>query len=326
MKNIFEITDNLAKCPAKSILKYGSKNSEEILISIAIPVYNSLEFFKKALASALNQTYKDFYLIVVVDNNHDGEIDNINEFEHYIRTLDNRKIVYYKNSENVGPIHNFNLGILNSNSKYVVMCHEDDELNENCLEELLKFKEKHSVTKELIISPNTLIDLDSNVKNDLHYSHKEYTKLRLWDFFLSSPSNGCGCLINRDAFIKIGGYNPDYRPSADYAMLSLYVYKYGGYRLNNVSTYRYRVCDSNASNKVFYTCIERDEFYRNCMKYKFFIPNFILDRIILANKKCHTEWTENFWLHQIHHPASIMDKIIMKIVKKTTAIIHRLIG
>ena len=330
MKNIFDITDNFRLFQYKSILKVGTPIETPTIVSIVIPVYRSFDYFVKALNSAINQTYKQIYQVIVVDNNYEDDVKNENEFESYIRAQKNDKVLYYKNEKNMGPAHNFNRAGFLANSEYFVMCHEDDELSTDCLEKLLKFKDDHAISNQLILTPNTIIDSVSQIKNKLpfknHFWNRKYNKLRLWDFFLSSPSNGCGCLINRDAFIKIGGYNPNYRPSADYAMLSLYIYKYGGYRINNVSTYRYRISDSNASNNVFYTCIERDEFYRNCMKEKFVIPNIILNRIITANKRCHTERTEKIWLHQIHHPAPIIDKMTMKVVEKINAMIHRLFG
>lgn len=326
MKNIFDIENNFQKCATDSILKWGKKEFSKKQVSIAIPVYKNFEYFKKALTSAIKQTYKDSYSIVVIDNNHDDDINKINEYEEFIQSINNDSILYYKNVKNVGPVNNFNLGILKSNSEYVVMCHEDDELSEDCLEKLIAFKEKHNITNELVLTRNIYINLNSEITKKIIAFRQNYQKLRLWDFFLSSPSNGCGCLINRDAFINIGGYNPDYLPSADYALLSLYVYKYGGYRTNNEAYYRYRISDQNASNNEFYTCIERDEFFRNCMKEKFAIPNFILNRIIKANKACHTEKTELLWLHKTIHHASLFDKTIMRFVTKLNSISHHLFG
>lgn len=328
MKDLFEIKDCISSAPYKSVLKWGSLPEEPVEVSISIPVYHSFEYFKKALNSAVNQTYKEKYFIVVVDNNYEDDVDYVNQFEQFLINLNSDKILYYKNEKNMGPAHNFNRAAYLTNSKYFVMCHEDDELCEDCLEKLMDFKNKHFVSCELILTPNTIIDESSSIKKTISTNNRlwtrNYYKLRLWDFFLSSPSNGCGCLINRNAFLEIGGYNPDYRPSADYGMLSLYVYKFGGFLIKNRSLYKYRVTNQNASNNVFYTCIERDEFYRNCMKEKIWIPNAILNLIIKANKKCHTEWSEQFWLHNVIHPASFMDKKIMKIVQKMNGLMHKI--
>ncbi|MBP5768282.1 MAG: glycosyltransferase family 2 protein [Fibrobacter sp.] len=327
MKDLFEIKDNIFSAPYKSILKCGIPSEESIEVSISIPVYNSFNYFVRALNSAIHQTYKEKYSIIVVDNNFEEDLNVVNKYEQFIIGLNCDKILYYKNEKNMGPIYNFNQAAYLSNSEYFVMCHEDDELSEDCLEKLIEFKNKHSVSNELILTSNTIIDEKSQIKNSIFNKKSplckgNIRKLHLWDFFLSSPSNGCGCLINRRAFVEIGGYNPDYRPSADYAMLSLYVYKYGGFLICNENLYRYRITNQNASNKVFYTCIERDEFYRNCMKRKIRIPNFILDRIIKANKACHTEFAEKIWLGNILHPAPLKEKIIMEIISKLNNLRH----
>lgn len=326
MKDLFEIINNFDKCHVKSILKWGSPAREKKNVSILIPVYKNFEFFKRALASAINQSYDGDYSIIIEDNNYDGDLNNVNMYEKYIREVNLKKISYFKNAENVGPINNYNLAIQNSNSEYFVICHEDDELSEDCLESLITFQKEFQITTGLILPYNIFINSSSEIINAPLRQRRKFFRLRLWDFFLSSPSNGAGCLINRDAIYKIGGFNPDYYPSADYGMLSLYVHKYGGYRLNNRAYYKYRFSDKNASIKLFYTCIERDEFYRNCMKKKIAIPNFILNRIIRANKSCHTERTERLWLHEVIHPASFAEKLVMVIVVKISNLIHKVFG
>jgi glycosyltransferase involved in cell wall biosynthesis len=326
--NIFTITNNFSKCNKKTVLKWGKPHSHEILISIVIPVYRNFDGFKKALSSAINQTYDKLYSIIIVDNNYCGDLDKVNEYEKYIQLLNSNKIIYFKNEENIGPVNNFNSAILNSNSEYVVMCHEDDELTENCLSTLLNFKQKNEITNELILSPNILIDSRKNKKNTNHskriFFQRKIEKIRLFDFFLDSLSNGCGCLINRKAFIEIGGFNPDYYPSPDYALLSLYAYRYGAFRINNSNTYKYNISDQNDSNNVFYKCLECDIFFRKCMKSKICLPDTLLDIIIKSNHACHMETTELLWTGNIIHKASLTKKIIMFTIRATNKFVHLL--
>ena len=323
MKDIFEIQDNIGDIQNKTVLKFGNSQNESKAISIIIPVYNRFECFKRAIHSALSQKCSISYSIIVTDNNYENNIDNINAYEKYIKSLNSDIVLYYKNKENIGAANNFNLGPRICKSEYFVMCHEDDELPENCLDELWKFKKTHNVKKQLVLPYNQMIEGDSIVKSpQIRTKFKRlYNHMNMIDWFLSTPTNGCGCLINRQAFLELGGYNPEYNPSGDYALFTLYTYIFGAFRLKKC-LYIYHVSSENDSNKVFYTCIERDEFFRNCIKEKIPLPNFILNRIIKANKKRHTEIAEKIWLKKIIHPAPKIDKIIMKIADRMNRVLH----
>lgn len=58
--------------------RMSKKVEENVFFSIIIPAYNELELFSKALISVLNQTCKDFEIIVVDDSSTD-------EIQRYIR-------------------------------------------------------------------------------------------------------------------------------------------------------------------------------------------------------------------------------------------------
>lgn len=60
--------------------------------SIIMPVYNSELYVEKAILSVLNQTFKDFELIIV----NDGSSDNSGEICNRYSKIDNRVIYYEK--------------------------------------------------------------------------------------------------------------------------------------------------------------------------------------------------------------------------------------
>lgn len=101
------------------------------IFSIIIPVYNVGNYLKKCLDSVINQTYKDFEVIIVSDKSSDNS-DNI--VKEYVKK-DNRFKRIYK--ENTGLSIARNIGIENSNGKYLIFLDSDDYLEENFLETLI---------------------------------------------------------------------------------------------------------------------------------------------------------------------------------------------
>jgi len=107
------------------------------MISICIPTYEAngsgVFFLKKNIESILKQTYKDLE-IVVSDHSKDNEIEN------YIKNLKNDKIVYLRNTKNIGyPAFNTNNAIQNSKGDYIKLMNMDDYMeSETLLYDMLK--------------------------------------------------------------------------------------------------------------------------------------------------------------------------------------------
>ena len=70
------------------------------LVSICIPTYNRPELLARTLRSCETQTYRNFEIIICdnSDNDASGEL---------VARLNDPRIRYYKNGENIGGIRNF---------------------------------------------------------------------------------------------------------------------------------------------------------------------------------------------------------------------------
>ncbi len=97
--------------------------------------YNSSAYLREAIESILNQSYKNFELIVV----NDGSTDST---ESIIRSYTDSRIVYIKNDQNLGLIASLNNGISLAKGEYIARMDADDisvynrlELQLKCFEE-----------------------------------------------------------------------------------------------------------------------------------------------------------------------------------------------
>lgn len=89
-------------------------------ISIILPVYNTGNILKNTINSILNQTFKDFELILVNDGSTDKSGDVCDEFA----KLDSRIIVVHKKNGGICSARNTGLNI--AKGEYITFCDHDD--------------------------------------------------------------------------------------------------------------------------------------------------------------------------------------------------------
>jgi glycosyltransferase involved in cell wall biosynthesis len=89
-------------------------------VSVIIPTFNRSEFLRSAIATVLGQTFEDFELLVI-DN---GSTDNTRQV---VTSIDDKRIKYLRIAVNDGVSPARNLGINNSDGKYVAFLDDDDE-------------------------------------------------------------------------------------------------------------------------------------------------------------------------------------------------------
>ncbi len=87
--------------------------------SIIIPTYNRAKFIKKAIQSALNQTFSDFEVIVIDDASTDDTAE-------IIVALNNPKIKFIKNLQNIERCRSRNKGIELAQGQYICFLDSDD--------------------------------------------------------------------------------------------------------------------------------------------------------------------------------------------------------
>lgn len=107
------------------------------MISIITPVYNSSSTIKRAIDSVINQTYKNWELIIVDDYSTDNTLEVISQYK-------DLRITVIKNIKNIGPGASRNIGINASKGDYITFLDSDDYWDDNLLETLYKAAIKHN--------------------------------------------------------------------------------------------------------------------------------------------------------------------------------------
>jgi glycosyltransferase involved in cell wall biosynthesis len=106
------------------------------LVTVGIPVFNGEKFIERRLESILNQTYKNFE-IIISDNASTDDTSKI--CQNIINKKEN--IDYYLQEKNIGFVDNFNYLIKNASGKYCVVAAVDDLWEPTFLEKNVKILE-----------------------------------------------------------------------------------------------------------------------------------------------------------------------------------------
>ncbi|WP_026522030.1 glycosyltransferase family 2 protein [Butyrivibrio sp. VCB2001] len=103
----------------------------EHMVSVIMPAYNAQVTCEKSIKSVLNQTYKDFELIII----NDGSSDNTEEkCKNLITGHENARVIT-QNNQGVSAARNN--GIQNATGKYIAFIDSDDEYKETFLEKMV---------------------------------------------------------------------------------------------------------------------------------------------------------------------------------------------
>lgn len=103
-----------------------------IKYSFIVPVYNTEKYLKKCLDSLVNQTYKDFEIILVNDGSTDKSSNIISKYQKKYKNI----IVIDKENEGLSMARN--RGVQKSSGKYIIFVDSDDYVSNKLLEEVDK--------------------------------------------------------------------------------------------------------------------------------------------------------------------------------------------
>lgn len=110
------------------------------LVSVIIPVYNAEDFIGKTLDSVLNQTYKNFEIVLVDDCSKDNSQQIIKKYQ-----ASHSEIVYFRQSTNQGAGAARNKALELASGQYVAFLDSDDLwLPEKTEKQIKLMKEKKS--------------------------------------------------------------------------------------------------------------------------------------------------------------------------------------
>ena len=110
------------------------------LVSIIIPYYKKRSFFKKTIDSVKKQTYKNFEIILIYDDDDNSDLSFIKKT---LKKVKKKMILNNKNNLGVGTARNY--GIQKSKGKFISFLDADDIWDKHKLTKQIKFMKTNNL-------------------------------------------------------------------------------------------------------------------------------------------------------------------------------------
>ena len=170
--------------------------------SFVLPAYKAT-FFREAIDSILNQTYKDFELIIVNDASPEDLSSIVNSYH------DNR-IQYYINEKNIGGtdlVAQWNHCITYATGEYLILASDDDVYHLNYLEKMDVLIDKYPNVN--VFRPRVqYMNADGHIRGESEFLEEFITHV---DYIYAMDQGRISSAIayyifNRIELVKIGGF------------------------------------------------------------------------------------------------------------------------
>lgn len=236
-------------------------------VSIILPVLNSELTIVSCVTSIINQTFKNFDLIVIDNGSTDKTLQLISDFNDDRITILSQPVK--------GITHALNLGLLHAKGEYLVRMDSDDIMVLDRLEiQINEFYNDN--TLDFLASDCFLCDDEMNIVGEMHKPNSHFSILALF----YSPFIHPTWMFRKSILSKIGIYNTNLFVSQDYDFVVRLIIN--GFKAKNISKklIYYRQSNNGLSiKKHFYQL-----YFSNLISY-----NFLLWRIF--NKKYNPNFT-----------------------------------
>lgn len=214
-------------------------------ISLCVPTYNRASFLRHCVSTLLNQTSRDFEVVVVDNCSSDGTVDVADEFS------GDARFRFVRNAKNVGPQENCNRCVEVARGDYIAICHDDDFYAPAYAETCSGFLDLHP-SVGFVHCGHTITDVAGRpLRHYLAYPADRVIPAR--DSFLSFLRDSHNVLFpsvmaRRTAYEAVGRFRDGF-VCADYDMWLRMSLRYDVGFLSHLLVY-YRTHDDTISRKV----------------------------------------------------------------------------
>jgi glycosyltransferase involved in cell wall biosynthesis len=176
------------------------------LISVIIPTFNRAALLGRAIHSVMNQSYKNFELIIIDD----GSTDQTEELLCEIGTKHNFK---YCKKSNKGVAHSRNYGVSLATGQWYAFLDSDDEWHPDKLQKQIQFLKVNPHLK-MVYTDEIWIRHEKRVnQKKIHQKHGGNIFEHCLKQCFIAPSS---VLIHRELFLEVGGFDESLVVCEDY--------------------------------------------------------------------------------------------------------------
>ncbi|MCB1918691.1 MAG: glycosyltransferase [Candidatus Competibacteraceae bacterium] len=193
-----------------------ASSDENSLVSIIVPIYNHADYLEQCLSSALDQTYPEIEVIAVDDASTDPRVQEmLNQWANHPR------LRLFANPVNRGIAETQNRALIESRGDIIGFLDCDDYLRPDAVETCLRYWREG-----IIYAHSARINVDESGRE---VSRISFEHLPRQDYFAENLERMYAThfkLIGREAFARIGLFDPRLDAAQDYDLLMRIAFHY----------------------------------------------------------------------------------------------------
>lgn len=178
-------------------------------VTVMMMTYNTQAYLNEAIESILNQTYKNFELIIYDDGSTDKTPDIIHSYK-------DSRIRYIRSEENHGVAYARSHALLLTRGEYVAVQDADDSSYPHRLEKQVDYLDRH---RDIVLlgSSYEIINSQGHLVNTI-YVPTDLISIR-WHLLFGGCFANSSVMFRLDKILEIGGYDEKVLAGADYDLL-----------------------------------------------------------------------------------------------------------
>tara|TARA_E500000178_G_scaffold147167_1_gene146852 strand:- start:10217 stop:10939 length:723 start_codon:yes stop_codon:yes gene_type:complete len=234
-----------------------------------MPYFRKKEFINDSLNSVFNQSYKDFEIIIIYDDDNLEDYYHLKDFQ-----KKNNKIKIIKNHLNRGVAYSRNVGIKESSGDLIAFLDCDDIWKENKLETQINFMREKNV--DISFTGYEIIDSLNNI-----IGKRPAKAIIDFNDLIKSCDIGLSTVIIKKSLLNENIKFGSLKTKEDYVLwLNLAKKNYKFYGINLFLT-KWRKLDNSLSSSTLQKLFDGFRVYNKYLKYNKFLSIFCLIRLSL---------------------------------------------
>lgn len=218
-------------------------------VSVIMSIYNNSDTLDIAIQSILNQTYKDFELLIIDDGSTDDTQNILDKYSN------NEKIIIYSNKKNIGLTKSLNILIKKTKGQYIARQDADDEsLPERLDYQVNYMKKNHSKVSTTMAFKDVHKFL--NITPKLRFLIPVSLQIKINNPFIHGT-----LMIKKDLLEDIGLYDEQFFYSQDYKLF--YDLINNKYKIAKLFKPLYIL---NTKNNISSLKSDEQQYFANCVR------------------------------------------------------------
>ena len=183
--------------------------TDQKLVSVIVPVYNSESYVGGVVQSFLRQSYQNFELILIDDGSTDDSLTVLRNLQR-----ENQETIYVYTQSNQGVAKTRNRGILEARGYYVMFADNDDFVEPDYIEQMVnEIERKHA---DMVICSCRKVDEKGKTLYEQVLTNDDWAKFRMvapWariirkEFVIENRIEFGDFKVGEDSYFTVTAYN-----------------------------------------------------------------------------------------------------------------------